>query len=162
MPLTSASFVVVAMLVAQTIVSMGMLTMPAIAPVLARSFGVDASAIGYQVSIVYAGAMASAALGGSVVRRIGAGRTTQAALAAVAIGVALATSANIAALMVASVLLGLGYGLSNPAASELLVRYTPANRRNLIFSLKQTGVPLGGIAAALVAPGVASAFGWRA
>lgn len=161
-PLTSAPFVVVAMLVAQTIVSMGMLTMPAIAPVLARSFGVDASAIGYQVSIVYAGAMASAALGGSIVRRIGAGRTTQAALAAVAIGVALATSANIAALMVASVLIGLGYGLSNPAASELLVRYTPANRRNLIFSLKQTGVPLGGIAAALVAPGVASAFGWRA
>ena len=162
MPLTSAPFVVVAMLVAQTIVSMGMLTMPAIAPVLARSFGVDASAIGYQVSIVYAGAMASAALGGSVVRRLGAGRTTQAALAAVAIGIVLATSANVAALVAGSVLLGLGYGLSNPAASELLVRYTPASRRNLIFSLKQTGVPLGGIAAALVAPSVASAFGWRA
>src|SRR5690606_37800322 len=33
--------------------------------------------------------------------------------------------------------------------------------RNLIFSLKQTGVPLGGMAAALVAPPVAHAFGWR-
>ncbi|MBX3589971.1 MAG: MFS transporter [Burkholderiaceae bacterium] len=162
MPLTSATFVVVAMLVAQTIVSMGTLTLPAIAPALARAFEVDASAIGYQISIVYAGAMASAALGGSVVQRIGAGRTTQTALAAIAAGMALGTSANIAALMIASLLLGLGYGLSNPAAAELLVRYTPASRRNLIFSLKQTGVPLGGMAAAMVAPGIASTFGWRA
>ena len=162
MPLTSATFVVVAMLVAQTIVSMGTLTLPAIAPALARAFEVDASAIGYQISIVYAGAMASAALGGSVVQRIGAGRTTQTALAAIAAGMALGTSANIAALMIASLLLGLGYGLSNPAAAELLVRYTPASRRNLIFSLKQTGVPLGGMAAAMVAPGIASTLGWRA
>ena len=162
MPLTSATFVVVAMLVAQTIVSMGTLTLPAIAPALARALEVDASAIGYQISIVYAGAMASAALGGSVVQRIGAGRTTQTALAAIAAGMALGTSANIAALMIASLLLGLGYGLSNPAAAELLVRYTPASRRNLIFSLKQTGVPLGGMAAAMVAPGIASTLGWRA
>lgn len=162
MPLTSASFVVVAMLVAQTIVSMGTLTLPAIAPALARAFEVDASAIGYQISIVYAGAMASAALGGSVVQRIGAGRTTQTALVAIAAGMALGASASIWALMIASLLLGLGYGLSNPAAAELLVRYTPASRRNLIFSLKQTGVPLGGMAAAMVAPGIASTFGWRA
>jgi predicted MFS family arabinose efflux permease len=59
-----------------------------------------------------------------------------------------------------SILTGGAYGLINPAASELLIRHSPPARRNLIFSLKQSGVPLGGIAAGLLGPPVAIAFGW--
>ncbi len=157
----SALVVISAMLVAQTIVSMASLTLPVLAPELATVLQLDASAIGYQVSIVYAGAMASAALGGGVVTRLGACRTTQAALALVGAAMLLAMVPHVAALVAASLLLGFGYGVSNPAGAHLLTRYTPASSRNLIFSLKQTGVPLGGMAAALVAPPVAHAFGWR-
>ena len=57
--------------------------------------------------------------------------------------------------------LGLGYGLLTPSASHLLARFAPAERRNLIFSLKQTGVPFGGIGAALITPAIAVTFGWR-
>lgn len=158
----SVLVVIGATLVAQTIVSMAALTLPVLAPELATVLEVDASMIGYQVSIVYAGAMASAALGGGVVTRLGACRTTQAALALVAAAMLFAMIPHVATLVVASLLLGFGYGVSNPAGAHLLTRYTPTSRRNLIFSVKQTGVPLGGMAAALVAPPVAHAFGWRA
>ncbi len=160
-PATSVPSVVGATLAAQTVVSMATLTLPVIAPRFAAVVAMDPSAIGYQISILYAGAMTSAAYGGNVVRAWGACRTTQAALCAVAAGMLMAIVPDLAALFLASVLIGLGYGLANPAASHLLVRYTPVRGRNLIFSLKQTGVPLGGMLAALVAPSMTDAFGWR-
>jgi len=155
---SSVPVVIAATLVAQTIVSMASLTLPVLAPELAVVLGVDASTIGYQVSIVYAGAMASAALGGRIVARLGACRTTQMALALVGMAMLLAMVPHVFALVVASLLLGFGYGPSSPAGAHLLMRYTLATSRNVIFSLKQTGVPLGGVAAALIAPGVAHAF----
>jgi len=48
-----------------------------------------------------------------------------------------------------------------PSASHLLVRFTPVERRNFVFSLHQVGIPLGGILAALLAPAVAVLAGWR-
>lgn len=158
----SVPVVIAATLVAQTIVSMAALTLPVLAPELATVLQVDASTIGYQVSIVYAGAMASAALGGGVVTRLGACRTTQAALLLMGAGMLFAMVPHLVAFVLSSVLLGLGYGVSGPAGAHLLMRLSTASRRNLLFSLKQTGVPLGGMAAALLAPAVAHAFGWRA
>jgi sugar phosphate permease len=43
----------------------------------------------------------------------------------------------------------------------LLVRHTSPERRNLLFSIKQTGVPLGGVVIALAAPVLAVTVGWR-
>jgi predicted MFS family arabinose efflux permease len=40
------------------------------------------------------------------------------------------------------------------------MRFSPADKRNFLFSFQQTGVPLGGIAAALLAPAIAVAAGW--
>jgi MFS family permease len=57
--------------------------------------------------------------------------------------------------------IGLGFGMLGPSFSHLLMRFSPPERRNFIFSLQQTGVPIGGMAAALIAPAVALAFGWR-
>jgi predicted MFS family arabinose efflux permease len=49
----------------------------------------------------------------------------------------------------------------NPATAHLLYRFSPAASRNLIFSIKQTGVPLAWLLLALIAPGIALAWGWR-
>jgi len=51
--------------------------------------------------------------------------------------------------------------MTNPAASELLLRMIPARRRNLIFSVKQTGVPIGGVLAGLAAPVISQSLGWQ-
>jgi sugar phosphate permease len=52
-------------------------------------------------------------------------------------------------------------GYASPAAAHLIVHHTPAARRNLMFSIKQTGVPLGGVIVSLVAPALAVTVGWK-
>ena len=43
----------------------------------------------------------------------------------------------------------------------ILANSVPQNLRGLIFSIKQSGVPLGGAAAGLLVPGLVVAFGWQ-
>ena len=43
----------------------------------------------------------------------------------------------------------------------MLFRYSPPKHRNLIFSIKQTGVPMGWAMIALVAPVLTVALSWR-
>jgi MFS family permease len=54
-----------------------------------------------------------------------------------------------------------GYGPSSPAGNDVLHRTAPYGRRSLIFSIKQAGVPLGGVVAGLALPPLAAAYGWR-
>lgn len=147
--------------IVQTVVTMCSVIPAVIAPELARAFAVPTSLIGVQVSLIYLGAMATSLLGGVLIRRWGALRTNQTGLALSGVGVAMVSVPSLPVVAVGSLLTGFGYGLTNPAASHLLMRVTRPQTRNLMFSLKQTGVPLGGVAAGLMAPTVALAFGWQ-
>ena len=133
----------------------------ALAPEIAPHLGVTAGTVGLQISLVYAGAMITSAMGGSLTRRVGACRASQFALLSIGVGVALACVGSLIAFAFGSVLIGLGYGMINPAASHLLMRFSPPENRTLIFSIKQTGVPLGGVLAGATAPALALAIGWR-
>lgn len=146
----------------QALLTLACLALPAVAPAVAASLGIDPSLIGLQVSIVYGGAMLTSLAGGTIVRRLGACRTSQTALLFAAAGSALATVPAVPAIAVAAVLIGLGYGLTNPAGSHLLASTGAQKNRNLIFSIRQTGVPLGGLVAGLMAPAIAVAWGWQA
>jgi len=134
----------------------------AIAPEIAASLNVTPALIGVQVSLAYSGAMLSSLIGGGVSRRLGACRTTQLAILFFGLGGLLAAIADIRTFILASLLIGLGYGLTNPAASHLLVRFTNPGRRGLVFGFKQTGVPLGGVIAGVLAPALTVALGWQA
>lgn len=133
----------------------------AMAPEVAASLGIPAAVIGLQISLVYAGAMITSLIGGTLTQRFGACRATQLAVACIVAGAAVARLPAVAAFAVGSVLIGLGYGLTNPAASHLLMRVAPSNRRGVIFSIKQTGVPLGGVLAGAIAPVLALRWGWH-
>ncbi|MFC4351513.1 MFS transporter [Fodinicurvata halophila] len=151
----------------QVISTLATLILPAIAPIAARALGIDAGLIGLQVSLVYGVAMVASLFGGPMVSNLGACRTSQLGLLLVTGGCLLASLAMIPAialpaLALASIVLGMAYGLPNPAAAHLLVRFTDPAHRNLIFSLKQTGVPLGGMLAGLIGPGLAEWLGWQA
>jgi MFS family permease len=117
--------------------------------------------IGYQVSLVYLGVMMGLLFGANLSTRWGACRTTQTGLALQAIGILLASTRQIVLLAPASAFLGFGYALLTPASSHLLLRFTPEHRRNMVFSLKQTGVPLGALGAALTAAGLTLLIGWQ-
>jgi len=68
---------------------------------------------------------------------------------------------SIATLALAGVFIGLGYGPVTPCSSQILIKNTPMHRLSLTFSIKQTGVPLGGVLAAMVMPSLQELVGWR-
>lgn len=57
--------------------------------------------------------------------------------------------------------IGAGYGPITPASSHLLALTTPAHRMSLVFSIKQTGVPAGGMLAGALVPGLLLLAGWQ-
>ena len=76
-------------------------------------------------------------------------------------GLVLMLMPSIYFLLPGSLVIGIGFGLLAPSASALLIRFAPPARRNVLFSIHQTSIPLGGMVAALGAPVVAINFGWR-
>ena len=126
---------------------------PAVAaPALLPGLGFGAVAVGLYIAVVYLAAMASSLWGAALVRRWGPIRTSQVALGCGALGVLLVAVPHAAAALLGAVLIGLGYGPITPASSQMLARTTPPERYALVFSLKQTGVPLGGAIAGLLVP----------
>lgn len=155
------AFLLSALLAAQTLGTMATTMLPAVAPKVAETYGISSALIGYQISLLAAAMLVSLMFGGNLSVRWGPCRVTQVALALLVAGCGVAILPHVAFVFLSALALGLGYGMLTPAASHLLARFTPAKKRNLVFSFKQTGVPLGGIGAALIAPAVAVHFGWQ-
>lgn len=153
--------VVLATTAAQIASAMGIAIFPVIAPQLARMLEVDASAVGYQISILFGAAMLASATVGTVVLRWGACRAMQWSLWICAAGMAAGLAGRLWLMPVAAVCSGISTALAAAGAAHLLYRFGPPQHRNLIFSIKQTGVPLGWAAIALVAPVLTVAFSWR-
>jgi MFS family permease len=135
--------------------------LPAIAPEIGAGLGVSPVLIGYQVLIQYVFGMLSSLMAGGFVVRFGAWRASQLALLIFVAAHLLFLTGSIAMIALGSVALGCGYGLVTPAASHLLNKIVTPSNRNLVFSIRFTGVPLGGIAAGLAAPAAALALGWQ-
>lgn len=153
--------VVVVVTFAQMMVAMSNILLPTIAPKLAEVLGVSPVLIGYQVSLTFGVATLATMFGGNAVLRFGAARTTQLAVLSCGAGLALFAFPHIGAIALGSVFVGMGMGMINPAAAHMLVTYTLPERRNITFSIKQTGVPVGGVITALTAPAIAVHFGYR-
>jgi MFS family permease len=146
---------------AQLIVAMSNILLPTIAPKLAEALAVSPILIGYQVSLTFGVATLATMFGGNAVLRFGAARATQVSIFCCGAGMVLFAVPDVAAIALGSAAVGIGMGMLNPAAAHLLVTYTPPSRRNIMFSIKQTGVPVGGVITALTAPGIAVHFGYR-
>ncbi len=153
---------VFALLAVQALTSQASLTFATVAPRLAEDLGRPGQEIGYLVSITYAGAMLSSVYAAGPLARTGAMRFSQAAVLLAALGAGLAALGTLWSLAVGSFVIGLGYGMTNPAAAVLLTRVALERHRNLMFSVKQTGVPVGGVLAAVMAPPLTERFGWQA
>jgi MFS family permease len=135
---------------------------PTIAPAVGPEFGWTDRTIGYLAAITTFGAILFLTTGSPLIRHVGPIRTLQIGLGLSLIALALLPVPAMTATVVACLLIGLGYAPSSPAGTDILQRHAPAAHRNLIFSLKQAGVPLGGVFAGLALPPIAEAYGWRA
>jgi MFS family permease len=146
---------------AQALATLAVFALPTLAPLVADDLGVAPHLVGYQVALIYVAAASTSLRAGGILARFGPARSTQMALGAAALGAGGIAWGGLAGAAAGSLLLGIGYGLTNPAASQVLNQLAPANRRNMVFSIKQTGVPLGGAAAGLLLPGLSLLMGWR-
>lgn len=153
--------VLAATMVAQLISTMSIAIFPVIAPRLAMEMGIAPAMIGYQVSLIFGAATLASTVMGSAVVRWGACRATQISLALCVAAMALALISSLWALALTSILVGVSMALLTPASGHLLFRFSPPKNRNFVFSIKQSGVPLGWMVMALVAPVITIAFGWR-
>ena len=146
----------------QTLVTMAAYSVPAAAPAIAADLGVAGERVGVFISIVYGVGMISAILSVSFIHRYGAVRVSQVIiLAGIAMITAAALGGTVLALGLSAVLLGLGYGATAPTSSHLLMKRTPSGIRNLVFSIRQIGVPLGGVLGGLIVPPLVLGFNWQ-
>lgn len=145
----------------QTITYMSHLVVPIAAPELARIFDLPVALAGAHMSLIYLTSSMIMLFAGGFIRKYGAARMSQFALAMTGLGLLLATIGSLWAFALGAVLIGFGSAFSTPASSDILARYAPPKHAPLIFSIKQTAVPVGGMAAGILIPFLINGWGWQ-
>jgi MFS family permease len=148
-------------LAVQALTSMAMIAPSVLAPVAAVELGVSPQGIGWFVALEYLFAMLSGLACGALIGRFGPVRVCQISVCLAAAGLAAGSGAMLPVVFAAAGLIGSGYGLVNPVSSQILARAAPPRMMSLIFSIKQTGVPLGGALAGALVPSLVLALSWR-
>lgn len=149
------------MLGTQSLATMSGITIPVMAPAVAAELGIAVTVVGLYTAVLYTGATTGTLLGGGLIVRYGAVRICQAGLLCAAVGLLMAATGELWAMVVGAILVGFGVGPSTPASSHLLSRHSPASMMALVFSIKQTGVPIGAAMGGLIMPVLALTYGWR-
>ena len=151
-----------ATLAVQTLATMALYSLPAVAPAVAHDLHVNGALVGGFVATAYGVGIISALLSPGLIRRYGGVRATQMVLlAALGMQIIASTAQGVGALAISAVVLGLAYGAAAPASTHLLAPKTPQPVFNMVMSLRQIGVPLGGVLAALILPPLVGTLGWR-
>ncbi len=161
MSVPSLTVALVATTAAQVLATLAVYVLPVLAPVAAPDLGVGPQLVGMQVAIIYGAASAASMGSGALLARVGPARSTQVALGLGALGLLAIVLGGLPGAALGSVFIGIGYGFTSPAATLVLSRITPPARRNLVFSIKQMGVPIGGALAGLLLPSLALLAGWH-
>lgn len=131
------------------------------ATVVTAEFGYSATAIGYQVSLAYISATICSLYAGETTLILGAKRSLIVAMLLTGIGSFITTILGLYGMIFGAMFMGFGHGLTNPASAILLQNLSANEKRSFIFSIKQTGVPLGGLMTALVTPAMTENFNWH-
>ena len=149
------------MLVQQSFAYMSGLVMPVAAPAVAADLGLDPALVGVFTGFMYFASMFVQASCGGFIIRFGALRMSQVSLVLMATGLMLIVPAAVPLFALAAMVIGTGTAPSTPASSQILARYSPPRWAPLVFSIKQTGVPVGAMLAGLIVPFCVERFGWR-
>lgn len=134
---------------------------PVLSPAFMAEFGWDETWVGYLASANIVGALFMLFTCTPLLLRIGGMRALQLALLIGAASLMLLYVPSLGLALFACAIMGFANGAANPAGSEVLQRFTPDARRNVVFSIKQAGVPLGGVIAGLTVPVLTEWLGWR-
>jgi predicted MFS family arabinose efflux permease len=157
---TSVSILSVTTL-ALTATTWGTLLYAPAATLVTKDLGFSVTAIGYQVGLAYFSALASSLFAGSITVLISARWTMIIAIILAGTGSLVTTTFSLYGMVLGTILIGFGHGLVNPASAVLLSKTSGNRRRSFLFSVKQTGTPLGGMLTALITPLISETFNWN-
>ncbi|WP_315775564.1 MULTISPECIES: MFS transporter [unclassified Bradyrhizobium] len=142
---------IAAMTALQALVSLALFAPGVVAP--RAGLGIEQlslfSTAAFTISLV------SSFWGGTLVQRVGSLRVAALCAVAVCAGMSLALFEGGWALLGAGLMLGLAVGPETPASSELLGRLVPAEKRAMVFSIRQTGSQIGAVVGSLLLPPIA-------
>ncbi len=157
----SIIFTTLAMLAVLTTSSMAVFTVAVLAPEAAPDLELDPKLIGPFTSVVYFFAAFVGAVTGGLIARFGPIRVCQSTMLAAAAAMLLLAAGHPLAALLSACLLGYNYGPFNPASAHILSGLSSPRWQPFVFSVKQTGVPLGGALAGALVPLLVIDFGWR-
>ncbi|MEK9671327.1 MAG: MFS transporter [Rhodospirillaceae bacterium] len=146
---------------AQTMGTIAVFGVPVLAPVIAPEMGIHATLVGLYVSMVYLTGQVTGLLTGGFIERYGALRLSQVSCIMAAAGIFLLFPASPWLAVFAALAMGTCYGPLNPTSSAILRGLGSDRYQPLIFSIKQTGVPVAGVIVGTALPALTVAFGWR-
>ena len=144
----------------QSFVTIGKVLPAILAPAIFDDLLINPSWLGVYVGIIAFVALTVQVGCGSFIIRYGSLRISQISLLSTGIGLALATPGFTSLMILSAVAIGASAS-STPASSHLLGRYSPAQYAPLVFSIKQTAVPLGLLSAGLLGPFLTETYDWK-
>jgi len=151
---------VLAILTLQTLSAFLSRLIPIVGPVIASDYGWASSSIGYMTASNALGGLAMLMVGSALIRKVGGIRMLQLVLLLGAVSMVLFLYPNLAVAFLVCFAMGFSNGMSSPAGSDVLQRFSTPARRNLMFSIKQAGVPFGGMVAGLLVPVTIAFTNW--
>lgn len=149
------------LLAQQSFAYMSSLVVAVSAPAITQNLGFDPALVGAYAGIMFAASTLSSLSSGPFIERFGPLRMAQTSLLLMGAGLLAATPGLLASFALSGVLIGSGTALSVPAGSHIIARHAPPRHAPLIFSIKQTGVPVGGILAGVIVPMLTLSYGWQ-
>lgn len=146
----------------QAMATMAAYSLSTAAPAIAIDFAVESEDIAQLVSVVYLVGILSALIVPPFVKRFG-GITVSMGIVLVTslMLLTIANSYRFEGLILGAAILGLLYGATAPSSSYVLTRITHPSQRNFVFSIRQIGVPLGGIMGGFLIPPLLLFGDWR-
>ena len=145
----------------QMMVSWAVFAPPVLAKQALPDMGLDPAWIGMQPTILFTAATFSSMMSAGLVARYNPMRASQIMVLFCALGSTCIATGNLWLVALGSALIGAALGPTTPASSHILSSVTPRQLQPLVFSIKQTGVPLGGVLAGFIGPPVTLMWDWQ-
>lgn len=140
----------------------GMLGISPLSPSLVEGLALTRFQVAFLVPSIYVSGLLFSLPGGRLADRLGVRPSFLGGLALAAIGLlAAALAPGFLAFLFCLFVAGSGWSVVNPALGKAIMDVFPVSERGIAMGVKQMGLTLGGLVAALALPVIASTLDWR-
>jgi MFS family permease len=132
-----------------------------VAPLMMQAMGQPAEAYGLLAGTIGLGSVWFYVASHAVTPALGPVRTLRYGLWLATAGTLCMVFGRGPVIYVGALMFGFAYGTTTPAGSQVLAEFTPKALWGTLFSIRQAGVPLGGMIAGLATTALSAAYGWQ-